>query len=570
MLVILGAAALAIGVYAVRLASWKPAALVGEPPADGRTRVGGVVHVHTTLSDGGGTPEEVIAAARVTGTRFVVITDHNNLDVKPFEGERQGVLVIVGTEISTNAGHVLGLGIPDPTYRFSGDAIDALEDIRDLGGQAFAAHPLSPRPDFVWSGWELSGWSGLELLNGDSQWREAGWWRLARMLLFYRLNRPHALLASLTSPDATLARFDRLLSQRNLVGIAGADAHSRVPIRKDFALRFPSYESLFALMRNYVVLDSPLSDDSAANTKAVLDALAAGRSYIAVDALAPGGGLGFDLTDGLQSWTMGDTVPPAPGLRLRVWGAFAPGARARVLHDGKAIVETSEIPVTVPVEKAGVYRCEVRLPGWNVPWILSNPIYVFDEPTRETRRQRGGWPAAAPPPEPRLVVDHFDSPSGTLSPEHDPTSKMPGALFSLGAGRDRTGAIAFSCDLAQPTPARPDVYCALMSREARDLSGYRGLMFWIRGDGEFRTWVQIRDRNPASADGGLEYWYASARSTPEWRPVILPFSRFHSFNPKTDRRLDLDQVKEIAFVIDKGALKGGASARIWLDDLTFY
>jgi hypothetical protein len=166
--------------YALRVALWHPAVVVGSLPQDGYTRVGGVLHVHTTLSDGGGTPDEVIEAARTSGLDFVAITDHNNLDAKPSEGYHGGVLVLVGTEISTQSGHLLGLGIPDPGYRFSGDAKDALNDVRDLGGVAFAAHPLSPREDFRWTGWEQPGPWGLEILNGDSQWRAAGWGRLAR------------------------------------------------------------------------------------------------------------------------------------------------------------------------------------------------------------------------------------------------------------------------------------------------------------------------------------------------------------------------------------------------------
>src|SRR5262249_3954519 len=111
---------------AVRVARWRPLPVAGERPLDGYVRVPGVVHVHTTLSDGAATPDEVIAAARAAGLKFVVITDHNDLDAKKWEGYHDGVLVIVGTEISTKAGHLLGLGIPDPLFRFSGDARDAL------------------------------------------------------------------------------------------------------------------------------------------------------------------------------------------------------------------------------------------------------------------------------------------------------------------------------------------------------------------------------------------------------------------------------------------------------------
>jgi hypothetical protein len=171
--------------WAIHVVRWKALPVVGEPAHDGYQRVPGVVHVHTTLSDGAATPDEVIAAARAAGLKFVVITDHNNLDAKKWEGYHDGVLVIVGTEVSTTAGHVLGLGIADPVFRFSGDARDALDDIEALHGAAFAAHPTSPRADFKWTGWDLPGSWGLEVVNGDSQWRAAGWLRLARTLALY-------------------------------------------------------------------------------------------------------------------------------------------------------------------------------------------------------------------------------------------------------------------------------------------------------------------------------------------------------------------------------------------------
>src|SRR5204863_8009053 len=120
---------LAVAVSAVSVSRWRPRAVVGTAPADGYVRVLGVVHVHTTLSDGAATPDEVIAAAREAGLQFVVITDHNNLDAKKWEGYHDGLLVIVGTEVSTTAGHLLGLGIADPVFRFSGDTYDALDDV---------------------------------------------------------------------------------------------------------------------------------------------------------------------------------------------------------------------------------------------------------------------------------------------------------------------------------------------------------------------------------------------------------------------------------------------------------
>ena len=82
--------------------------------------------------------------------------------------------------------------------------------------------------------------------------------------------------------------------------------------------------------------------------------------------------------------------------------------------------------------------------------------------------------------------------------------------------------------------------------------------------------MQVRDQNPASADDGLEWWFASVRTSTEWRTVVLPFARFRSINRKTDGRLDLDKVRELVFVLDFAAVKLGTKGTIWLADLGVY
>jgi len=72
----------------------------------------------------------------------------------------------------------------------------------------------------------------------------------------------------------------------------------------------------------------------------------------------------------------------------------------------------------------------------------------------------------------------------------------------------------------------------------------------------------VRDANPASVDGGTEWWGASVRTAPEWRRVAVPFARLRSINPRTDGRLDLDKVRELVFVLDQGAVKPGTQGSI--------
>jgi len=564
---ILLAAALG-GVLALHVARWRPLSVGGAAPEDGYTRVSGVVHVHTTLSDGGGTPAEVAEAARRAGLRFVVITDHNNLDAKPAEGDHDGVLVLVGTEISTTAGHLVGLGISDPVFRFSGDARDALDDVRDLGGVSFAAHPLSPRPDFRWTGWDLPGPWGIEIMNGDSQWRSAGWPRLLRTAALYRLNPRYALLTSLTAPDETLARWDALLARRDAAGIAGADAHAHLVLRKDRAVTFPSYESLFALVQDHVVLDRPLSGQAGPDGQAIVAALARGRGYVGLDALAPADAFSFTAEGGGRRFTMGDTVPPGDGLKLRAGGGMPAGSRVAIRRDG-AVVAEGERAVELAVPGPGVYRSDVHVPGWAAPWIVSNPIYVFGAAAAAARAREAAWPPSPPPPPAAELIDRFDG-TTRFEPGADDRSRVERPILDPAAGADGRGAARLRFQLGVPGPGHPHTYCALVDWTHRDLTGRRGLVFSVKADGVYRVWLQVRDANPASTDEGTEWWFASIRTSTEWRRIAVPFDRLRSINPHTDGRLDLDQVRAIVFVIDRGADKPGTSGTVWVDELGVY
>ncbi len=114
-----------------------------------------------------------------------------------------------------------------------------------------------------------------------------------------------------------------------------------------------------------------------------------------------------------------------------------------------------------------------------------------------------------------------------------------------------------------------DSSCELANRQPRDLTGLHGLVFSIKGNAEYRVWVQVRDDNPALTENA-ESWSASVRTSEVWRRVAIPFTAFRSTNPATDGALDLDQVKALVFLVDRGAAKLGTSGTIWIDDVGVY
>ncbi len=561
-------AALTLAAALVRVALWRPLPLLGESPEDGFVRVPGVVHVHTTLSDGGGTPDEVIRAARASGLAFLGLTDHNNLDAKPFEGYRDGVLVLVGAELSTPAGHLLGIGLDhDPAFRWSGDAEGAVDDVLHLGGVPFAAHPFSARAELRWHAFDLPGPWGLELLNSDSDARRAGP-RLLLTATSYRLNPDYALLAASAPMDEALSRWDELLAERDVVGLAGADAHGRLALARGLTLRFPAYDAVFRQAQNHLLLERPLAGDAAADRAVVLDALRRGRFYVGRDALADASGFSFTVRDASgRRYTMGDTVEPGEGLRAAAAGRVPDGTRVVLLRDGKPLAEGNE-RVEAALPGPGVYRVEARIHGWPMPWIVTNPIYVFDAAAREARAARAAWPPPAPVVHETRPLASFGGPPA-FAPEHDTHSEMDAGVAAPKLGHGADG-LKLAFRLAAPTAAEPFTWCALVDRGARDLSGWSGLRFRLKGDGEYRLWVQLRDRNPPSSDEGLEWWMASERTSPEWREVLVPFARLRTLNPKSDGHVDPNETRAIVFVVDPATVKPGTKGTIWISDVGVY
>lgn len=52
----------------------------------------GAIHIHSTFSDGTGDILEIVSAAKKAGLSWIVVTDHNNLDIQ--EGIYSGIYVL--------------------------------------------------------------------------------------------------------------------------------------------------------------------------------------------------------------------------------------------------------------------------------------------------------------------------------------------------------------------------------------------------------------------------------------------------------------------------------------------
>jgi predicted metal-dependent phosphoesterase TrpH len=109
------------------------------------------LHIHSDHSDGTATiPEIMEYVQNCTDMDVIAITDHNTLEGALFAqslADMYDFEVIVGEEISSSQGHIIGLFLTEhvPAGMSPGDTIKAIEQ---QGGIAIMAHPFSSQGVF--------------------------------------------------------------------------------------------------------------------------------------------------------------------------------------------------------------------------------------------------------------------------------------------------------------------------------------------------------------------------------------------------------------------------------------
>jgi hypothetical protein len=153
-----------------------------ELPSDAGIRwLAGDLHTHTVHSDGVMTVPELARFAAGRGLDFLAVTDHNTISHHaelPAAAAAQGITLLPGQEITTEAGHANAIGdLPWIDFRQPPDAwLDATEQDGGLlsvnhpyGGQVSWTAPMRRRPPLL----EVWHWSWL-----DPRWTTPlAWWQ---------------------------------------------------------------------------------------------------------------------------------------------------------------------------------------------------------------------------------------------------------------------------------------------------------------------------------------------------------------------------------------------------------
>lgn len=530
----------------------------------------GILHVHTNRSDGNGGPDEIAAAAARAGLKFVVFTDHGDATRQPDAPTyRSGVLCLDGVEISTTDGHYIAIDMPPAPYPLGGEPRDVADDVRRLGGFGIAAHPDSPKPQLRWNDWNVPV-DAIEIVNLDTSWRQwaqqasappdpasGGPWparrRLLAALTAYPF-RPAETIGSLVQTDGVLQRWAALAAQRQVVMLAGADAHARLDLRADppdstWVLPFPAYESSFRTMSVHVALDPPLTGDAGADAARLVHAIRAGHEYTALDSVATPPSLEVVATNARGAARPGDQLAPAGPVTLHV-RSNAPASFRTVVWNGDTPLNSEhreqDFTVMVP-EGTGVYWVEVRSSDRtpNVAWVTSNPVYVRGASVPASDSHRA---AAA------TTQQLFDGRSSTgWRVEHDPTSLAAVEVAPMASGAE----LRFRFGLSGG--ALVGQVAALVVDTPNGVASGDRVTFAMRAERPMRVSVQLR-----TGDRESDRWARSAYvDTTEQEHTII-FDDMRPVGQTATPAPPLGAVRSLLFVIDTINTKPGTSGRIWV------
>lgn len=330
----------------------------------------GAIHIHSFYSDGTGGVSQISFAAKRAGLDWIIITDHNNMDIE--EGYFNGVCVIKGEEISPETeNHYLALGIKELV---SADLTpeEYIDEVRGQGGFGFAAHPdevqnrKNSNTSIRWTDKEIVP-DGIEIWNWFSSWAdnydEKNFFTNAYAYIF-RENL-------VKSPDkGTIKWWDKLNkdSAKIVPAICGVDAHALPVMFRKFTFKIFSYKYMLGTLTNLIHTKKPLSTDFVKAKKQVLDALKKGNNTIC----RKRHNLNFYIKNDSVTAYAGEKISLDDKTELIVENSKK--YTVKIYCNDKIYFEGKNDIISLAIGKKGKYRVEVYKGKYAL--IYSNPIKV--------------------------------------------------------------------------------------------------------------------------------------------------------------------------------------------------
>ncbi len=345
------------------------------------------LHNHTIYSDGSGSHKYVISQALDAGIDVLITTDHNVLvrgADRYVSANGRRLLFLAAEEVhdqnrEPQKNHTLVIGANRELAQFASSPQELIDRANQAGGLTFLAHPneselpMFHEPNISWMDWSVSGFTGLEIWNHFSEFKDAAstFWKM----LFNAFHPEYYPLGP--RPD-TLAKWDELLGAGNrVVAVGGSDSHA-LHFRRLFLQKtiFP-YRHHFRSINNHILIKEEPTGELEHDRALVYRALAAGSTFVGYDLPADTRGFRFTAENGDIEASMGETIGIEHGVTFRIHTPRP--ANTRLICNGKTIMTWSGVDKMVATgTEPGSYRveCRIEFHGKERGWIFSNPIYA--------------------------------------------------------------------------------------------------------------------------------------------------------------------------------------------------
>jgi hypothetical protein len=342
----------------------------------------GNIHIHSDLSDGTSSREEIAEKAVAAGLDFICFNDHDymmkslNLDDEGFFGK---MVVLMGSEIGKMDHHYLAFDIKEITDTGEMSPQEVINEVKRQKGMGFLAHPFEKGMPFhekskayTWKDLSVTGFDGVCIWNFSSRWKE----RVKSIMHALFLIRFRS--KTLKGPSRkTMTFYDELCQHRRVSAIGGSDAHGPVIKWWRFNINPLPYDALLRAINIHIFLNRKIFKDFSRAKEDIYQAMREGRLFIANDDIYPSKGFRFNfISDDGSDLNMGEETSFYPGNLIVESPAKG---EIRLIRNGVQIVRKHGSEAVFSVKEKGVYRVEIyrRVPFFGCrPWIFTNPIYL--------------------------------------------------------------------------------------------------------------------------------------------------------------------------------------------------
>ncbi len=338
----------------------------------------GSIHIHSILSDGSASIEEISQIASDLGMDYIIIADHNTLAGKDrgYEKRIGKTHVLIGYELNDpddeNYNHYLAFGL-DHILPLDLKPAEFVAKVKENGGVGFIAHPDERREGLIkdfpgnpWIDWTIDDFDGIEIWNQMSEWME-------RLNIFNLLWMTISPRKGIYKPfDITLKRWDTFNLKRKIAGIGGIDVHAMKIKIGPFVKTFFPYKVQFKSIRTNIILRERLSDDFEVAKWQIYNALKNANSYIYNYRWGDITSLVFYASNENEIFIPGDETFLAENMYLNI--VLPEKLFIKIVKNGNIIFKDKVQEYKLKIMQEGNYRLEVYKKKHG--WIFTNNIYV--------------------------------------------------------------------------------------------------------------------------------------------------------------------------------------------------